>query len=209
MSLNLAYVNRSMDAAFALVLRDSRAWDKFDLSADGFYRSFAAILVAIPINLGIDIISMQVAIAERVREGGRAVHHTFTFSEALFSTVVLCVEWMIFPVAMIFVLRFLGLQHRYVPLIVAHNWGTVVILLFYMLLFLLFAAGIIASQDVLALIPIYLILTLYYRFYTAETALGAGWSVAASIAILALVLQIYFWQGVQATAGLWLPMASQ
>jgi hypothetical protein len=94
-----------------------------------------------------------------------------------------------------------------VPLIVAHNWGTIVVYLFNMPAFLLFAAGFISADDAITLNLLTLVFTLYYRYYTAETALDAGWSVAASIAMLGFILQVYFALGLSFAAGLWLPAA--
>ena len=205
MSVNLAYVNRSVDAAFALVVRDRRAWDKFDITVEGFYRSFAAFFVVLPMNIIADLIAAQVQTAQRLADGQPALEQAYGMGDAIFSTVALALQWTIFPIAMIVALRFLGLAHRYAPLIIAHNWGTIVIYLFNMPAFLLFAAGIISADDAIALNLITLVFTLYYRYYTAETALDAGWSVAASTAMLGFVLQIYFSLGLRMTAGLWLP----
>jgi hypothetical protein len=207
-AVDFAYINRSVDAAFALVVRDKRAWDKFDLSVEGFYRSFLAIAVVAPMNIVTDIIATNVVNAERLKQGKPALSQVYGLPEALFSTVTFVLQWMIFPIAMIFVLRFLGLTHRYAPLIVAHNWGTIVVYLFSLVPFLLYASGIVAAEDVAGLYMIVLVFTLYYRYYTAETALDAGWSIAASIALLGFVLQIYYQLGLPIAADLWLP-ASQ
>ncbi len=209
MSVDIAYVNRSLDAAFGLVMRDRRAWDKFDLTVEGFYRSFAALLIVLPINIVTDLIQVQMAAVERLRQGKEVVEQAYGVGEAVFSTLALAVDWIIFPIVMIFVLRYLGLSHRYAPLIIAHNWGTIVVYLFNMPALLLFAAGFISSDDAVALYMITLVFALYYRFYTAETALDAGWSVAASTALLGLVLQTYFvLVFLPFAADLWLP-ASQ
>jgi hypothetical protein len=202
-SVDIAYVNRSVDAAFGLVMRDKRAWDKFDLTVEGFYRSFAAFLIVLPMNIIADLISVQVTASES--QAKEAVEQAYGVSDAVFSTVALAVQWTIFPVVMIFVLRFLGLANRYAPLIIAHNWGTIVVYLFNMPAFLLFAAGFISADDAIGLNLITLIFTLYYRYYTAETALDAGWSIAASTALLGFVLQIYFALGLSFAAGLWIP----
>jgi hypothetical protein len=208
-TVDFTYINRSIDAAFALVLRDKRAWDKFDLSVEGFYRSFWAILVVAPMNIVTDVIATSVVNVERIKQGKPPLADAYGLAEALFSTITFVVQWMIFPIVMIFVLRFLGLTHRYAPLIVAHNWGTIVIYLFYLVPFLLYASGIIAAGDVAGLYMIVLVFTLYYRYYTAETALDAGWSVAASVALLGFVLQIYYQLGLPFAADLWLPQAAR
>ena len=56
---DIAYMRRSIDAAFRLALRDQRAWNGFDLTADGFFRSFAAILIVMPLNVLIEISSIM------------------------------------------------------------------------------------------------------------------------------------------------------
>jgi hypothetical protein len=206
-SVDIAYVNRSVDAAFGLVMRDKRAWDKFDLTVEGFYRSFAAFLIVLPMTIIVDLIALQVQAAQRISQGQPALEQAYGIGNVIFSTVALAAQWAIFPVTMIVVLRFLGLAHRYAPLVIAHNWGTIVVYLFSLPAFLLFAAGFIGYDDFLGLYLITIVFTLYYRYYTAETALDAGWSVAASTALLGLVLQMYFDFGLNMTAGLWLPAA--
>lgn len=207
MSVDIAYVNRSVDAAFGLVMRDKRAWDKFDLTVEGFYRSFAAFLIVLPMTIVADLITVQVQAAQRISEGEPALVQVYGFADAIFSAVALAAQWAIFPLAMLFVLRFLGLANRYAPLIIAYNWGTIVVYLFNMPAFLLFAAGFIGADDFAGLYLITLVFTLYYRYYTAETALDAGWSVAASTTLLSFVLHVYFEFGLRMTSGLWLPAA--
>jgi hypothetical protein len=209
MTVGVTYITRSVDAAFDLVVRDRRAWDKFDLTAEGFYRSFLAILVVLPLNYLIDVIAGYVAKAERARHQEPPIDPSYGFTEAAFSTVALLIQWSIFPLAMIFVLRFMNLSHRYAPLIIAHNWGTVVLYLVYSVVFLLFAAGVTSSQDTLSLYLFAIVFALYYRFYTAQTALDAGWSAASAIAMLGFVLQLYFEYGLRFVSPLWLPATSQ
>jgi len=208
MSVDFAYMRRSVDAAFDLVVRDQRAWTKFDLTTEGFYRSFAAMFVVLPLNIVIDIILTQVAIAERLRQGKPAVDAAYGLSDALFATVALSVQWLLFPIAMIFLLRYLGLAQRYAALIIAHNWATVVIWLFYLPPFLLYAAGIISSSLANDLYLMILGFTLYYRFYIVQTALGTTWLLAAGIAMIDFLLQANYLFGLSQIAGLWVAGAT-
>jgi hypothetical protein len=205
MTLDFAYVRRSVDAAFDLVARNPRAWEKFDLTADGFYRSFAAMLLVMPLNIILDLLMHGVALAERARQGKTTLDLTYGFADATFSTVTLGLQWLLFPVAMVFLLRFLGLTHRYSALIIAHNWGMLVVWLFYMPPFLLNAAGIISSNHAIDLSLIVLGFTLYYRFYIAQTSLGTSWIIAGGIAMIDLLLQANFLFALSKIAGLWLP----
>lgn len=209
MSLDFAYMRRSIDAAFDLVVRDQRAWSKFDLTADGFYRSFAAMFVVLPLNIFIEVIANQVAIAERIRQNKPALENAaFTYADGAFATVALSIQWLLFPIAMIFLLRYLGLAHRYAALVIAHNWATVVIWLFYLPPFLLYAAGIISSNQAIDLNLIVLGFTLYYRFYIAQTALETTWMLAAGIAMIDFLLQANFLFGLSRIANLWVPVAT-
>jgi hypothetical protein len=205
MSAEAGYVRRSIDAAFRLALRDERAWSEFDLTVGGFYRSFAAILVVAPLNILLDIFGMQLAAGQHAERKEPISTHVYDMSDAVFSTLALCAQWMVFPLAMIVVTRFFRLDHRYSALIIAHNWGTVVVALFNLPPFLLYSAGLVSVDQAFNLSFIVLGLTLYYRYYIAQTALGAGWSTALSITTLELVLQVYFISGLALVAGLWLP----
>jgi hypothetical protein len=208
MTVDFAYMRRSVDAAFDLVVRDQRAWSKFDLTTDGFYRSFAAMLVVLPLNVVIDIIANQIAIADQIRKGKSVADQAiYGPSDAVFATVAMSVQWLLFPIAMIFLLRYLDLAQRYSALIIAHNWGTVVIWLFYLPPFLLYAAGIISSSFAIDLNLIVLGFTLYYRFYIAQSALGTSWLLAAGIAMIDFLLQANFLFGLSKIAGLWIANA--
>lgn len=204
---DIAHMRRSIDAAFRLALRDQRAWSGFDLTAEGFFRSFTAVLIVMPLNILIDIFATNVAARKRIAEGG-TVTGTYDVSDAVFSTIAMCGEWLIFPIVMVFVLRFIGLAHRFSALIIAHNWATVVVALVNIPAFALGSMGLLSPDLTFDITFIVLGLTLYYRFYIAQTALDAGWGTAGSITLLDFLLKIYFALGVSATAGLWLPAAT-
>ena len=205
MTVDFAYMRRSVDAAFDLVTRNPRAWEKFDLTAEGFYRSFAAFLIIAPINIATDAIVVRLAAAERIRQNKPAGEAVYYMSDAVFSTIALSVQWLLFPIAMLFLLRFLGYAQRYAALVIAHNWGSVVVWLFNLPAFLLFAAGIITSNQAIDINLIVLGLTLYYRFYIAQTALGAPWTLAAGITMIDFLLQANYLFALSRIAGLWLP----
>ena len=209
MSVDFAYMRRSVDAAFDLVVRDSRAWSKFDLTTDGFYRSFAAMFIVLPLNIVTDVLLNQAAIAERARKGLPPFERAYGFGDATFSTfAVVGVEFLIFPFAMIFLLRYLDLAHRYTALIIAHNWGTVVVWLFNLPGFLLYAAGFISSDLARDIWFIVLGFTIYYRFYIAQTALDTTWPLAAGIAMINFLLQLNLTIALSRMSSLWLPTAT-
>jgi len=208
MSVDFAYMTRSVDAAFDLVVRDQRAWTKFDLTTEGFYRSFAAMLIVLPLNVLTDVMDNQLTLTKGAREGKPAVEGAYGVADALFSTVELSIQWLLFPVAMIFLLRYLGLGQRYATLIIAHNWSTVVIWLLHLPTFLLYTAGIISSSLAFDLGLITFGFTLYYRFYIVQTALGATWLLAAGIAMIDLLLQVNYSFAMSQIQSLWVAAAT-
>lgn len=208
MTFDIAYMRRSLDAAFALVMRDERAWTKFDLTSDGFFRSFAAILLVVPVNVLIEFLVSLLAAERRVQQKEPAATRAYEFADAIFATVVLIAEWLIFALVMLALLRFLGLAHRYSALIIAYNWSRVIVALVTLPPLLLYAAGLLSVDQALNLNFIIVGLTLYYRFYIAQSALGAGWGTAAGITLLDFLLQIYLAVAVSFTKHLWLPPSS-
>lgn len=209
MSMDLAYMSRSVDAAFDLVVRDQRAWSKFDLTTEGFYRSFAAMLIVVPLIILIEVLADQVAVAELIRQGKPVINHAaYGLGDAVFAAVTLSVQWLLFPVAMIYLLRYLDLAQCYAALIIAHNWATVVIWLLHLPPFLLYAAGIITSDLAIQLNLIIMGFTLYFRFYIAQTALGTTWLLAAGVTMIDFLLQANFLFGLSKIAGLWVANAT-
>ena len=69
----------------------------------------------------------------------------------------------------------------------------------------LFSFGLVSYAMAVDLIFIALGLTLYYRFYIAQTALDVGWGLAMGIAVLEFLFTIFFGYGLQQVASLWVP----
>lgn len=201
----IAHARKSVGAAWQLVVRDPKAWDAFDLTADGFFRSFAAVLFVIPFNIVFDLFALRLRQAGSIENSDAVGMAAFSYSKMAFSTTALCVEWVLFTIIAYFLLKFLGLADQYVRYIVAYNWGCIIVELFNLPAVVLFSFGLISYAAAVDLIFIALGLTLYYRFYIAQTALGVGWGLAMGIAVLEFLFTIFFGYGLQQVASLWVP----
>ncbi|MCB1884946.1 MAG: hypothetical protein KDG89_13270 [Geminicoccaceae bacterium] len=95
-----------IEAALRLLRREPDAITGFDLSVDGFWRSFVAALVCLP---GFFLLSPP-------NDPG------FSWPSETLGYVV---GWLVFPLVMVPLSRSLGKGERYVPLVVAINWGAV------------------------------------------------------------------------------------
>lgn len=198
MSLDVAYVRNSVDAALRLALRDRSGWDAFDLTADGFYRSFFAVVLVMPFNILFDLFLVKLA------TDADGVQRTYDFANATFSTLALCAHCLIFPVMALFLLRFLGYADRYSALVIAHNWGSVVVQFINLPILVLYSAGFMSAAFAIDFYFIAMGLTLYYRYYVVQTALESPASIAIAIVVIHFLLQIFFTLGVDASEGLWL-----
>jgi hypothetical protein len=196
MSVDIAYVQRSIDAAARLALRDAQAMASFDLTADGYFRSFAAMIVALPLyivlNHGWEKIGM--AIGEQGSEANAVYFGLYALGYLL--------SWVAFPIVMIFVLRFLGLTERYGALVVAYNWGTIIVLLLDVPAILLFGLGIITAAQALLLEFVVFGVGLYYRFFSAMTALQSRATVAMAVALIDFITLSFLALGLSALSRL-------
>ncbi|WP_306117440.1 MULTISPECIES: hypothetical protein [unclassified Roseitalea] len=117
--MNLDYAFHHMECALAVMIGRREALTRMDISADGFWRSFGAILVSAPALFFVWVLSARQTQAEfpLASTGG------LILAEAAFELFV----WLapVFVLAMI--LRPLGFGDRFSHLIIARNWSAAVI----------------------------------------------------------------------------------
>lgn len=102
-------------ACTARLLRgDIAALDEMDISADGFWRSFEAIPASLPA-----LMFAWVAEARQLQADGTAVS---LGSMILRMAVLELAFWIVPVIALAFVLKALGMMHRFTHLVVARNW---------------------------------------------------------------------------------------
>ncbi|MFP3943972.1 MAG: hypothetical protein ACLFWF_08770 [Alphaproteobacteria bacterium] len=120
------HIGRSLTGALALARFDRRGLEYFDFSYDGFWRSFNAIPAALPLIAIWTFVTVQQAAQSAEPAGGETAQMLLPQNVPAFIVVQVlsfAAAWLFFPVAMIWVARLLRMGDRYVPLIVANNWG--------------------------------------------------------------------------------------
>lgn len=106
----------AIPAAIKLFRFDAEGMSGFDLSMDGFWRSF---LVFFPVSLiYIFLLQSELGYVQSLPEGGGLEPLVYYGWKA----IALIVDWLAFPLMMVPVTRMVGLGHRYVPVVVAINW---------------------------------------------------------------------------------------
>ena len=109
----LADASRGVTAALILAKLDPRGMEAFDLSVGGFWRSFQAIVWLLPVH-GVLLMSLA-----RIAGDPAAVDWTGEY-------VSLLVRFAFYPILAMILTRLTGLGGRFVPLVVAANWASVI-----------------------------------------------------------------------------------
>jgi hypothetical protein len=177
-------IQRSVEGALKLARGDSAGLQLFDLSIDGFYRSFVAAPLAYPAYL-------LLTMAGPANFGAPAdvgAEEPAAAASYLISAIGFLIAWLVFPIASIFLTRFYGLQHRYVPLVVAANWAALV--QGYAFLAAILIGGLLGQAVGPVLVLTVMGALLVYDWFVIRVALETTSAVAASFVAADLALSL-------------------
>ena len=170
--------------AWDLFRGDANGLERMDTSFDGFWRSFAAILLVLPVY-GLYLIGEQrMAEAQEAAIDVSAGYYIFSRGAALL------VDWLAFPVLMIGIVYLLDCRSRYVPYVVAYNWGGVILSVLVATPTILFGFGLIPMTLASILTLVGLVLAIRYRYIIARVALFATIPVAAALVATEFLLSL-------------------
>jgi len=146
---------------------------QFDLTEKGFWQSFNAAIIAFPLFFFVAVINFQ----------GKEL--TFYLSTQF---ILYLMSWILFPISMIFFLRFLRLTNSFVPLIVASNWTTVIQGFLFLPVAILGAFGRLSEGIGPVLLLSVMLFLLFYKWFVARIALQSGSMAAISIVAIDILL---------------------
>lgn len=191
MALGIQEIGQSCIASWRVMKGEAEALQQFDLSADGFWRSFLVIFLLLPFYF-LSLISEQSLMLEINLERGQEAAEIATGGALLYigKTLSLFVDWVTFPLVLAVLAGSIGLKRTYGPYIVVRNWSTLIILLPQTLLNLLYLAGIIPSALLVMLTFPIIGWVLWFRFQIARIAGECSFSTAIGLVVLDLVLSI-------------------
>jgi len=189
-------IQRGLVGAWRLFLGKREAVLLFDTSFTGFWRSFLAVILVLPIYV------LYIGSERRMIVGslpsGMAFDET-TFAVSRFGALAL--DWMVFPLVTALLARPLGFANHYVRLIVAFNWGSPLVSGIVALPAILYAFGIVSQGIASLLLFAALALTIRFRFITARAALDCGFSLAAGLVALEFLLSLVLGELINRIAG--------
>ncbi len=191
-------IARSTGAAWALFKGDPRGLRQLDLSIEGFWRSFAVLVLLLP-AIGILIAS------ERIRIIDHSALDATTFPAGVFVASRLIghlLGWFDYPLALALLARPFGLTKSYVPLVVALNWTSLIAAVPVTIPSLLNVLGLIGTEAAGFLDLVALGIAIRYQFVVTRVATGAPPGFASGLVALDYVLGILLGVVISEIAGI-------
>jgi hypothetical protein len=167
-------IRRSLHGALLLARGEVAGMGWFELSFEGFWRSFAAPLLAAP--------AYALGLALQYASSG---YHGPVAPVVTAEAGSYALDAVTFPLLAIPLTRFLGLGARYVPLIVATNWASLPQAGAFLAATVL---GVIAPPWRGGLLLAVVVATLAYEWFVIRTALGSSAGNAAAFVALDLLV---------------------
>lgn len=193
LGIDIAYIRRALAAAVEMARFRGDPIDSFDHSYEGFFRSFAAMIVAAPlyplIVAGERSIVMEAARAQGATQS--LALHAINLPYCVIEGFSYVAGWVIFPLVMMFIARLIGASARYVPYIVAYNWGTCLVFALTALMHVLHLAGVMPLEVTSFLYFPVTAFALAYRWRIARLGLQVPGTTAAGIVILDVLISVF------------------
>lgn len=188
----IAYVRHSLIAAARVASFDKAAIDDFDNSYTGFFLSFAAMIVSVPLYL------LQTAAVRFVMAGAGNVVPPVEPGTIVLDLFYFAMAWLAFPLVMIAIAPLINARPRYVPFIIVHNWAGCIVLAAQSLPSLFVLAGLpwLATATFIPLLGFALV----YLWQVAREGLQVTPLTAVGIVILELLITVLFEQATMSPA---------
>ena len=163
----------SLYGAWRLMRLDAAGMTYFNLSSDGFWRSFFAAVMIAPFYVALSYVEL----ADQAE--ARAALMALDFASY-------CARWAAFVVVMIFIARLLQRSQHYAGFIIASNWISVPQWVLGMVVFAVMRE-LPSVLMVLLYVALISVMTLY-GFYVARVALGVDRGPAIAIAVIGFLM---------------------
>ena len=176
-------VVRSLTGAWRIFLSRPDAMRFFDVSIDGFWRSFAAVVLIAPTYLLFAIAERTAILSEPIVDPA--------FSDGAFfanKVVALALDWTALPILLALVAGPLGVSRTYAPFIVARNWCAVLATAPYFVVSLLLVIGGLSDSGATLLSLLILVVVIRYNYMIARRALGADIGLAVGVVVADLLI---------------------
>jgi hypothetical protein len=184
----LLEITRSIHGAWRIARLDPDALAYFNITADGFWRSFSALVLVVPFYIGFLILSHG-HLPGLEPPGGPIVSATWYVTVKL---LAFAAGWLVFPVVMVAISRLLDLTETYAQYIIVWNWSNVLEMVVILPAVMLFLSGALAGQTAAMILMAAQITMLFYGYLVARTGLRCKLVTAIGVVAFNFVLSLLF-----------------
>lgn len=176
--MSIAETVQSLRAAWRLAMLDPSGMNGFNLTVEGFWRSFSVYLFLFPAYLLMVLAPPMTQATLRIPLDSVPIEtlilgKSFSFAlRVVVSTVLLAL-----------LCRLLNVGERFVALIVANNWAAAIQIAVWLPIALLAARGLLPGRAGATLQTVVVIVMLFYAWFVTRTALGIGGLAALGVIV--------------------------
>ena len=171
-------VQLAVGGALRLACGDRRGLGFFDVSIEGFWRSFRAGVICYPLYLVLLIF----------RVPGDSWEQSGAPTILVVETIAFVISWVAFPLLILPLARIFRREDRFLAFIVAYNWSQIPQSVLFVLVALDSATGLLGSSAAQLAGLLAAIAALIYEWYIARVALAVTGAQAILVVIVDLIL---------------------
>ncbi len=184
----LLEITKSINGAWRIARMDQNALNYFNISIEGFWRSFIAILIVAPFYLIFLVLNHDQLSAIEVSTEAATSKEFYV----LMKLIAHILGWLVFPVVMIPISRLMDLSQRYIPYIIVWNWSNVLVMLVILPAVLIFPPSEHSGQSAKTILMAAQITVLFYGYLVARAGLECKTLTAIGVVMLDLLLGLLF-----------------
>lgn len=191
-------IRRSVAGAWALFKGQAEGMRAFDLTIEGFWRSFLVFFLLLP-PFAISVLAEQKLSIEHLKDFAQTTSDGLYFLVQLlgFST-----DWVLMPALLAAFARTLDIEKTYLPFIIARNWSSLIAVIPYTVPAALYLLGVISSGSMIFLSLVAMAVILRYRYMIARIALETSGALAVGIVALDFILSLLIGSAISRLTGI-------
>lgn len=173
----VSYIQYSLKAAFKLIKLNPHSMEYFDLSSDGFWKSFWAIAVMVPGLILVSVFQYQGVIDSASPD--EAISYPF-LSNVVFFFLALPFTALV----MAYFTKFMKIEQNYASMIIAYNWMSALVYLIMAVITVILGSGLFSnniSGVILTVIGFYF--SIYIHWFTFKVGLQISGALAIGVLI--------------------------
>jgi hypothetical protein len=180
-------IRDNLAGAWDIMLGRPAGLHRLDLTLAGFWRSFGAIILLVPL-VWLQFVSEPGIMPEAGETPGAS-----TSGDLVTVAVALLLDWVTFPLVFALLARPLGLGARYVPFIVARNWAAVIVGAMVSVISVVQLIGVLPSVLATVLAYAAIAISLRFAYVIVRTTLAVPRNVALPIVIVDTLISLTIW----------------